>query len=213
MYLFQKILNSQPTETNNNLKSILKKSPKKSPNRLKFSIEACYFDAIINGDLESVKNLIFQVFIIFMYFLQLDNYKTISIRGKTSLHFAVSAKQTKIIQFFINQNLDVNAQDIRGRTPLHIAAYNNDFNNIRLLLENGSSPFIFSDYFDGFPSMVVNEYLPNAEACLNIFDGNFFLYFTFLQIIIKNLELLIMEWFIQFVIGLEKTIMIYLYLK
>lgn len=94
-----------------------------------------------------------------------------SIRGKTSLHFAVAAKQTNVIEFFIEQNFDVNAQDIRGRTPLHIAAYNNDISSIRILLENGSSPFIFSDYFDGFPSMVVHEYLPNAEACLELFEG------------------------------------------
>ncbi len=57
----------------------------------------------------------------------------------TPLHFAVGHGNTKIGKILLDKNALINAQDIDGDTPLHIAVENEDIPFIELLLERGAS--------------------------------------------------------------------------
>lgn len=48
-------------------------------------------------------------------------------RGRSLLHWAVACRQKEVIEFLVDQGIDVNGEDGQGATPLHIAVrFNNE---------------------------------------------------------------------------------------
>lgn len=47
-------------------------------------------------------------------------------KGNTALHSAISAKHRKIIESLIKKRADINASNIEGCTPLHLAVIESD---------------------------------------------------------------------------------------
>lgn len=62
--------------------------------------------------------------------------------GFTSLHLAVSYCHEGVVEFLIENGLDVDAADKKGRTSLHIAAEKNCFPAVASLFEAGADPLI-----------------------------------------------------------------------
>lgn len=67
---------------------------------------------------------------------ELNRFKT------TLLHQSVIANQRNNVKVFLKNGLDVNAQDERGNTPLHLAVYELNKSIIKLLLSYGANKFI-----------------------------------------------------------------------
>ncbi len=70
------------------------------------------------------------------------------IGGNTPLHLAVMAGNMDMIQLLLNNDADVNAKTINGKTPLHLAV---DFSKgeteiVKLLLGNGADPNVSADF-------------------------------------------------------------------
>ena len=58
-----------------------------------------------------------------------------------ALHNAVAAQQKACIQYLAAEKADVNGQDHKGSTPLHIAACEGKLEYVRLLISLGASCF------------------------------------------------------------------------
>lgn len=55
-----------------------------------------------------------------------------------ALHHAVAAEQGECIQYLVAAGADVNGQDHKGSTPLHMAAYLGKLKYIELLVSLGA---------------------------------------------------------------------------
>lgn len=58
--------------------------------------------------------------------------------GGNLLHSVALDGDCEMLQFFIDQGLNINAQDLNGNTPLHVAGWANFTAAIELLLKNGA---------------------------------------------------------------------------
>ena len=62
-------------------------------------------------------------------------------RNRTALHWsAFEPDNTAVMELLINENLDVNLKDSTGVTPLAIAAWAGNRNNVEFLLNQVSHP-------------------------------------------------------------------------
>ena len=80
--------------------------------------------------------------------LKVKNYRDENLN--TNLHIAVMNGSMKLIKYFLDEKLDPNAVNNKGRTPLHIAMKNGDKNIIEFLLQNGANTEI-KDYKGRIP--------------------------------------------------------------
>lgn len=69
--------------------------------------------------------------------------------GRGALHFAVHLGDTLSVDCLVLNSADVDVQDHRGWTPLHYAAYNNNEELIRLLLQRASKKQLETKDFGG----------------------------------------------------------------
>lgn len=60
--------------------------------------------------------------------------------GYGLLHFAVEAKRPTVIELLVGLAADVNAKDVSGGTPLHLASLHAELRCIRMLLKLGADP-------------------------------------------------------------------------
>lgn len=58
--------------------------------------------------------------------------------GRTLLINAAFYCRSRIVEYLINKNVDINAKDKIGYTPLHAAVQENDIEIVKLLLGNGA---------------------------------------------------------------------------
>lgn len=71
--------------------------------------------------------------------------KTVS-EGFTALHFAIKRCQSSTVELMLKTKVNVNTQDIRGRTPLYLAVWNGHEDAMKQLLSSGADPNIRSIY-------------------------------------------------------------------
>ena len=64
--------------------------------------------------------------------------------GRSLLHHATLANQTKVMSFLITNGSDLDAVDNQGNTALHLAAMNNHPDSCQLLLTNGANDCILN---------------------------------------------------------------------
>lgn len=83
--------------------------------------------AVTTGDLETCSTLLNQQGSSICQTTSPDNLKT-------PLHFAVLHNHSPIVTLLLNNGSDINAQDINGDTPAHLAARNNNFSILEKLL-------------------------------------------------------------------------------
>lgn len=72
--------------------------------------------------------------------LHMGHWNDIDEYGRTKLHYAANYGITHLVEFLLDEGVDVNAQDNNGWTALHFAAQNSHFELIDLLLENKANP-------------------------------------------------------------------------
>ena len=72
--------------------------------------------------------------------------KSIDSDRKTVLHYLCQEGYEEIVEFVLSDRyeVDVNAQDVNGWTPLHFACRGGNFDTIQLLLEKGADPSILA---------------------------------------------------------------------
>jgi len=60
--------------------------------------------------------------------------------GDTLLHIALKTNSSLVVNFLFDQSdIDLNAKNILGQTPLHIAAMNGQLDNLKLLISKGAN--------------------------------------------------------------------------
>mmetsp|Transcript_25989 Transcript_25989/g.22911 ORF Transcript_25989/g.22911 Transcript_25989/m.22911 type:complete len:99 (-) Transcript_25989:168-464(-) len=64
---------------------------------------------------------------------------------ETPLHWTAKRGLDKMTLLLLQNGADPNAQDITGRTPLHLAAMTNHLIQAKLLISHGASPMIRSE--------------------------------------------------------------------
>lgn len=62
--------------------------------------------------------------------------------GRTALFAAVENKDVLLVKMLVKFNINVNLQDCKGETPLHIAVESGCDTIVQLLLENGADPLV-----------------------------------------------------------------------
>lgn len=62
--------------------------------------------------------------------------------GNTALHYAVDKSRKDTVIWLITNGANINRQDFRGNTPLHIACVNNDVEVVKILLNRNADPTI-----------------------------------------------------------------------
>ncbi len=67
---------------------------------------------------------------------------------ETTIHDAVRVNDSKLVDFFIQQRIDLNDKDKFGYTPLHLAARFNHFDIAEKLIENGAEVNSVDKYGD-----------------------------------------------------------------
>ena len=97
--------------------------------------------------------------------------------GFTELHYAARNKNSaQILKLLIDYGANVNIRDSIGHTPLYYAIFSQDFNAVKLLIENGSENLIFYlhyfiDSVEDFHS-VIEIILRSHPLLVNeIYDG------------------------------------------
>ena len=78
-------------------------------------------------------------------------------KAKTPLHIAFEISNKVLAQYLIDADVDVNAQDAQGRTPLMLCFENQMLDFVRELLEKGANP----DLLDA-----------TGKDCLSYFKSN-----------------------------------------
>ncbi len=71
------------------------------------------FEAVRSGDLEKIKRLV-----------KKENVNLKDFEGASLLHVAAEFSHTEVVRFLIDSGADVNAKNLNGWTPLHLAARN-----------------------------------------------------------------------------------------
>jgi len=67
---------------------------------------------------------------------------------ESSIHDAVRINDMKLVDFFINEKIDLNEKDKFGYTPLHLASRFNHFDIAKKLIENGANVNSVDKYGD-----------------------------------------------------------------
>lgn len=108
------------------LKKFLKEASFGTKPTLPFSV----LSAVKSANIEEIKKLILAYKI---------NYK--DALGDTLLHIALKTNSTLVINFLLDQiGVDLDAKNVLGQTPLHIAAMNGQLDNLKLLISKGANP-------------------------------------------------------------------------
>ncbi|MFT6631190.1 MAG: V8-like Glu-specific endopeptidase [Bacteriovoracaceae bacterium] len=89
-----------------------------------------------SGDLDQVKLLAEKVKLNYTY----DNEKN------TALHIAVENGRNDIVEFLIKQGMNLDTQNLKGETALHIAAYVNNKFAVNKLVANGADILVKDNY-------------------------------------------------------------------
>jgi ankyrin repeat protein len=90
------------------------------------------FEAVENGDLRKVKNLIKEL---------IEKGTDVNVRDifdKTPLLSAIRYKHLEIVKYLIEEGADVNARSMSSQTALHWAIYNGHSEIVECLVENGA---------------------------------------------------------------------------
>lgn len=90
------------------------------------------FDAVQSGDVREAQNA-------------LNHHADIQFRlvnNMNLLHLACKNKKVRMAEFLIKQNIEVNAQNNDGLTPLMVAVFYQQYDICKLLLEHGADPNI-----------------------------------------------------------------------
>ena len=100
------------------------------------------------------------------------NYKLVNENGRNLIHKATYNGATEsILKLITELDIDINKQDNDGFTPLHFAVMNASFNQIEILINNGSKS---SKYIKtkSFPFDTVDIPAPNGLTPLELFKYN-----------------------------------------
>ena len=76
--------------------------------------------------------------------------------GQTCYHWAAKLSNIKMLQILIEYGKHINQRDFRGRTPLYLAAFNNDKTVCEILIKNKANPKL-PDYYGYYPSDVTTN--------------------------------------------------------
>lgn len=87
--------------------------------------------AVIGGNMDIVKRL-----------LTKDNVNSQNKRGNRLLHIAAGKCYADIVDLILEYGPELNALNIRGNTPLHVASYENCLPVSVSLMEAGANPFV-----------------------------------------------------------------------
>lgn len=68
-----------------------------------------------------------------------DPNKKVNYMENTALHLAVNLRRYEIVEILLHYAADIHATNIKGFTPLHVAAQKNDPQMIEILLKNNAS--------------------------------------------------------------------------
>ncbi|WP_054849042.1 ankyrin repeat domain-containing protein [Vulcanisaeta sp. JCM 14467] len=102
-------------------------SPQPSQPPPTISLDQQLLDAVKNGDLSKVIDLI-------------KAGANVNVKdptyGMTPLHYAVLGNRLDIVKYLIENGADINARDNTGKTPLHFAAKNGYLDIVKYLIEN-----------------------------------------------------------------------------
>lgn len=83
---------------------------------------------------------------VFLLEKQLDILEITKVEGWNRLHRALfminKITPTSVVQFYIDNNVEINAQDCYGMTPLHYAMRSKNAEAAKILLEAGADPNI-----------------------------------------------------------------------
>lgn len=106
----------------------------------------CFHHAAVNGNIKALQKL---------FSNGIDNKKIRDNDGKTCLHLAAQADGPDVISFLLKNDseIDVNAADINGNTPLHLAAKSGNHNAAKALLASGRVQIKCRNN-DGFTALV-----------------------------------------------------------
>jgi len=66
-------------------------------------------------------------------------------QGSTILHYAASRDLPRVITKLLAKELDIDRKNILGETPLHFAAFHNQQEIVKLLLDNHADPTIMNN--------------------------------------------------------------------
>lgn len=72
--------------------------------------------------------------------LHMTHWNDVDEYGRSKLHYAANYGAIHLVEFLLDEGVDINAQDINGWTALHFSAKNNYFEIIDVLLENKANP-------------------------------------------------------------------------
>ena len=89
--------------------------------------------------------------------------------GRTALHYAVESENFTLVNFLLENNVNVNAATFSGNTPLHVAAGRRLKEIVALLMAYGANPAIANGEGD-FPSDLPASLLVGAVMCRLIGD-------------------------------------------
>ena len=120
------------------------------------------FNAIKQGNLTSVR-----------YLVELDHSKmSIPNREKYyTINIACMEEQTKIVQYFAENECNINQQDPSGKTPLYVACEKGNLEIVKILIQNKAS-MTTNNYSQTTPLMVAiqNNNFPIVKCLVE--DGN-----------------------------------------
>lgn len=95
-----------------------------------------FLAAAKSGDLDSLKK----------YAKEVKDINITDNEMNSALHLASAQRNIAIVKFLIESKADLNAQNLKGETALHIAAFNNMQKNISKLLVAGADVLIKDNY-------------------------------------------------------------------
>jgi ankyrin repeat protein len=83
------------------------------------------------GDEDYIETKLSRMSLEFQYFIEVHQYSL--------LHYAAESLTPKVIRALLNKHeIDINCRDIKGCTPLHHAALEGKFKNVKCLVKNGA---------------------------------------------------------------------------
>mmetsp|Transcript_11006 Transcript_11006/g.15187 ORF Transcript_11006/g.15187 Transcript_11006/m.15187 type:complete len:203 (+) Transcript_11006:38-646(+) len=62
--------------------------------------------------------------------------------GNTALHYAVDKSRKDTVIWLVTNGANINTQDYRGNSPIHVACTNNDIEMVRILVNRNADPTI-----------------------------------------------------------------------
>ena len=96
-----------------------------------------FIEAVKFGNYDYVKKVLLADGI---YLFVIDYY------GQTGYHWAAKLGNIKMLDLLITFGRHHNQKDFKGRTPLYLAAVNNNIEVCKFLLSNGANPFLYDKF-------------------------------------------------------------------